>query len=121
MLTIDSLLKIASSPDEGLRSQADIKLSPVELADRMEMIAVKLGSVSTGVASGGLRDADRNTAAMALAEFMGKLAGTISNKRLKGIDRRLLSMFAGSDSTESLARNIDITDRYEALTGTRLQ
>lgn len=121
MLTVDAILKAASSTGEEASEKGDMQMSPLDLADRLEMMAVKLGSVSAVAAPGSLRDADRNTTAMMLAEFMGKLAGAISNKRLKGIDRRLLSMFAGSDATESLARHIDITDRYEALTGTRLQ
>jgi|ADurb_Gel_01_Slu_FD_contig_123_41508_length_4633_multi_3_in_0_out_0_3 hypothetical protein len=122
MLSVDELLKAAEA-ETGVeaRSNSVLDWTPSELADRMEMVAVKLGSMSTGTALSDVRDADRNSAAMALSEFMGKLASAIERRRLKGIDRRLLALFAGGDAAQSLAKRVDITDKYEALTGTRLQ
>ena len=122
MLSVDELLK-ATEAETGVeaRSNSVLDWTPSELADRMEMVAVKLGSMSTGTALSDVRDADRNSAAMALSEFMGKLASAIERRRLKGIDRRLLALFAGGDAAQSLAKRVDITDKYEALTGTRLQ
>lgn len=122
MLSVDELLKAAEA-ETGVeaRSNSVLDWTPSELADRMEMVAVKLGSMSTGTALSDVRDADRNSAAMALSEFMGKLASAIERRRLKGIDRRLLALFAGGDAAQSLAKRVDITDKYEALTGTRLR
>ena len=122
MLSVDELLKAAEA-ETGVeaRSNSVLDWTPSELADRMEMVAVKLGSMSTGTALSDVRDADRNSAAMALSEFMGKLASAIERRRLKGIDRRLLALFAGGDAAQSLAKRVDITDKYEALTGTGLR